>query len=288
MVGGESAYWTDEDFPFVFTEKANGFIEENKDNPFFLFFSFHDIHVPRLPNERFQGKSGMGPRGDAIVQMDWITGQILDKLEQLDIDDNTLVIFTSDNGPVLNDGYEDMAVEMLGSHLPTGQYSGGKYSALEGGTRVPTIVRWPESIQPGESEALVSQTDIIASLAALVDVQLQEDEAIDSQNHLDAFMGKQEKAREFLLEESFTLSLRMDNWKYVKPVPENKKYPGWLANKKIETGFVYEPQLFNLTKDISERVNVANDHPEILEEMERKLDEIEQKGSSQRVLANMK
>ncbi len=118
MIGGEEAYWKDEDFPFVFTEKAISFTEENQENPFFLFFSFHDIHVPRLPNEQFQGESNMRPRGDAIVQMEWMTSQIVNRLRKLNLLENTLIIFTSDSGPVLDDGYADFAKELLGSHDP--------------------------------------------------------------------------------------------------------------------------------------------------------------------------
>ena len=137
--GGESALWVDEDFPDVFTTKAVEFIRENRDTPFFLFRSFHDIHVPRLPHPRFTGASTMGPRGDAIAQGDWMVGEIVAELETLGIADNTLVVFTSDNGPVLDDGYADQSVTLLGEHKPAGPFRGGKYSAFEAGTRVPTI-----------------------------------------------------------------------------------------------------------------------------------------------------
>jgi len=270
MIGGESAHWIDEDFPMIFTEKATSYIERNQDSPFFLYFSFHDIHVPRLPNDQFKGKSEMGPRGDAIVQMDWVTGQIINKLKELGLEDNTLIIFTSDNGPVLNDGYEDSAVEMLGNHDPSGSFRGGKYSAFEAGTRVPTILYWPNEIKPGLSDALVSQVDLLVSLSTLVGVDL-DDNTFDSKDLLDAFLGRSEKGREFMVEESFTLALRKGNWKYIKPVPKEKEYPAWLANKHIETGFVYEPQLYNLEMDVSERVNVANDYPELVKEMDVEL-----------------
>jgi len=180
MAGGESALWVDEEFPDVFSGKAAEFIRANKDRPFFLFHSFHDIHVPRLPNPRFKGKSTMGPRGDAIVQTDWIVGALVDELEKLGIDDRTLLIFTSDNGPVLNDGYEDQAVELIGDHKPAGPYRGSKYSAFEGGTRVPTISYWPGTINPGTSDALVSQLDIYASIAELVGVALDDSETCGS------------------------------------------------------------------------------------------------------------
>ena len=147
MSGGKSAEWIDEDFPFVFTDKAKAFIQESKDEPFMLFFPFSDIHVPRAPNKMFVGKTSMGRRGDAIVQMDWMTGQIVDELKKLGLYENTLIIFSSDNGPVLDDGYDDDAVEKLGSHDPSGPFRGGKYSAYEAGTRVTLIVTYPNRIK---------------------------------------------------------------------------------------------------------------------------------------------
>lgn len=271
--GGKSALWKDEDFPYVFTEKANRFIEENKENPFFLYFSFHDIHVPRLPSKEFQGKSSMGPRGDAIVQMDWITGKILSKLEEQGLDKNTLVIFTSDNGPVLNDGYEDNALEMLGNHKPSGIFRGGKYSAFEAGTRVPMIIYWPNKIKPGVSNSLVSQIDYYKSLASLLDIKLDKNVAIDSRNILPALLNANEKAREILLEESFTLSLRKNNYKYIAPLP-TKKFPVWIKNKNIEGGFSSNPQLYNLSIDPKEENNIAAKNDSLVSILQSKLDSI--------------
>lgn len=274
MVGGKSAHWTDEEFNTVFTDKAISYIEKNQDSPFFLYFSFHDIHVPRLPNDQFKGKSEMGPRGDAIAQMDWITGQIVSKVKELGLEENTLIIFTSDNGPVLNDGYEDFAVEMLGNHNPSGPFRGGKYSAFEAGTRVPTIAYWPKEIKAGESDALVSQVDIFASLAKLVGMELPSEVAIDSEDMLKEFLGKSKNGRDFMVEESYTLALRKNNWKYIKPIPADKSFPAWLSNKGVETGFTHEPQLYNLEMDINESVNVANDYSDLVLEMEAELESI--------------
>ena len=138
----------------TFTRKAVEFIERHKARPFFLYFATHDIHVPRVPHPRFAGKSGMGPRGDAIVEFDWSVGEVLDALDENGLAENTLVILTSDNGPVVDDGYRDDAVEKLGGHKPAGPFRGGKYSIFEGGTRVPFIVRWPGRVKPGTSKAL--------------------------------------------------------------------------------------------------------------------------------------
>jgi len=274
MGGGESALWVDEEFPDVFTAKAIEFIRNNKDKPFFLFHSFHDIHVPRVPNPRFQGKTAMGPRGDAIVQMDWMVGQVMNEVKSLGLSENTIVIFTSDNGPVLDDGYDDMAVELLGSHKPAGPYKGGKYSAYEGGTRVPMIIYWQGKSKNVESDALISQVDIYATMANLLDIQLANDEAIDSQNHLSAWLGDTTKARDYMLEESVgTLSLRTLRWKYIMPIPQDKALPKWLANKDIDMGFSKQPQLFDLSIDQGEAHNIADDNPKIVEALQKKVDE---------------
>lgn len=268
MGGGESALWVDEDFPDVFTAKAVEFIRTHRDEPFFLFHSFHDIHVPRLPHPRFEGATTMGPRGDAIAQVDWMVGEIVAELETLGIAENTLLIFTSDNGPVLDDGYADEAVTRLGEHRPSGPFRGGKYSAYEAGTRVPTIVYWPGSVDATVSNALVSQVDLYASLAALVGGDLRDGAALDSRNQLDAWLGRDETGREFLLEESVgTLSLRRGNWKYILPF-DGRGGLEWVAeDKDIEGGFVTEPQLYDLDSDPGEQVNLADQHPDLVAEL---------------------
>src|SRR5262249_12396958 len=133
----------------VFTAHAIAFVEKNRSRPFFLYFALHDPHVPRVPHPRFVGKTGLGPRGDAIAPADWCVGEVLNALDRLMLATNTLVLFSSDNGPVVDDGYEDDAVAKLGNHKPAGPFRGGKYSNFEGGTRVPLLVRWPGHVTPG-------------------------------------------------------------------------------------------------------------------------------------------
>ncbi|MDE3253831.1 MAG: arylsulfatase, partial [Bacteroidota bacterium] len=221
MKGGHQAYWKDEDFATVLNDKVTAFITAHKDKPFFLYYSLPSIHVPRAPNAKFVGATHMGPRGDDIVQMDWMTGEVMKTLQKLGLENNTLVIFSSDNGPVLDDGYADQAVQLLGDHHPAGIYKGGKYSAYEGGTRVPTITYWPGKIQPGESNALISQVDFFASLAKLVGIQVDhKQEAPDSKNLLPVLLGNSKEGRQKMIEESFTMSLRSGDWKYIDPVKE--------------------------------------------------------------------
>lgn len=271
MKGGKRAQWVDEEFPFVFNKKAKAFITNNSGKPFFLYYAFQDIHVPRMPNERFVGKSKMGPRGDAIAQVDWVVGDIVQILEQQNLLENTLIIFTSDNGPVLDDGYADRAVELLGEHDPTGGFRGGKYSAYEAGTRVPTIIYWKGKIKHLESDALVSQIDLLASLASLTGQEIGES-VVDSQNQLEVWMGKSEKGRAVLIEESFTLALRKANWKYIRPF--KGKTPDWLSNKDIENGLTLESQLFDLSKDPAEQENLAHQLPDKVQAMDKLMREI--------------
>lgn len=269
MKGGKSAEWVDEDFYRVFTDKANQFIAQNNDKPFFLLFSFHDIHVPRLPHKMFQGVSKMGVRGDAIAQMDWITGAVVDQLKAQGIIDNTMIIFTSDNGPVLDDGYADSAVELLNGHKPAGDFRGGKYSAYEAGTRVPTIVHYPNKVKPGVSSELMSQIDVYASIADLVNINLASDEAIDSISYLPAWLDHSKQGREQLIEEAYTLSLRTGDFKYIAPTDV---IHDWVKNdKNIEAGLSIKPQLYDLSIDISEQNNLATKYPVLVDKFQSDL-----------------
>lgn len=276
MTGGNSARWQDETVPFQMLNKTREFIRENKEQPFFIYFSMHDVHVPRMPNQRFQGTTELGVYGDVIVQMDWITGQIVEYLEKMGLRENTMIIFSSDNGPVQNDGYDDKAAELIieHGHKPAGPLRGAKYSAFEAGTRVPTIISWPASIKPGVSDALIGQVDLYASLANLLGHKLQNNEAPDSHNVLNAMLGKTEKGRELLLKESHTLTLRRANYKYIQPVTSLQK-SAWITNtKKIEAGASLIPQLYDLSTDINEQINIADTNKSIVEQMEKEIQRI--------------
>jgi arylsulfatase A-like enzyme len=247
--------------------KAVEFIERNREAPFFLFFSTHDIHVPRVPHERFVGKSECGLRGDAIVQLDWCVGEIAAALERMQLAENTLVIVTSDNGPVLDDGYADGAVEKLAGHRPAGPWRGGKYSNFEGGTRVPFLVRWPARVKPGVSEALLGQVDLLASLAALVEQELPDDAGPDSENVLAALLGESPQGREYLVEQASVTSLRAGPWKYI-PAASGPKVQ---AGTRTETGNVSQGQLYNLANDPGETRNLAAEQRQRVEELAARL-----------------
>ena len=261
MRGGKQALWIDEYIADSITAKAVAFIERSKDKPFFLYFGTNDIHVPRWPHPQFVGKTGMGPRGDAILSFDWTVGQVLEALERNGLTNNTIVIITSDNGPVLDDGYKDMAVELLGNHQPWGPLRGGKNSIFEAGTRVPFIVSWPKGgVAKGkDSHALVSHFDMFATMAALSGQTLSDDAAPDSFDQLRAWLGKDTKGREYVMEYSSTVSVIEDDWKYIEPTKQpNPK----LIAAGNETGLSNQPQLFNLKDDIGERNNIATEHPD--------------------------
>ena len=271
MTGGRSALWVDENIADVLTAKAIAFIERQKSNPFFLYFASHDIHVPRLPNPRFRGMTSMGPRGDAIAELDWSVGQILNTLERNGLAGNTLVMFSSDNGPVVDDGYRDEAVEKLGSHRPAGVLRGGKYSNFDGGTRIPMIVRWPGHIRgDSRSAALISQVDLLSSFAGLAGEKAPPGAAPDSVDVLPALLGQSKTARRSLVEYADALAVIEGDWKLIAP----GKGPKMNTDTGTELGNAPEPQLYHLVDDPGEKQNVAAQHPRKVREMSALLDRI--------------
>jgi arylsulfatase A-like enzyme len=260
--GGKSANWSDVDLADHFLAKTQTYIKSHKDKPFFLYYAMNQPHVPRTPNERFVGKSGMGPRGDAILEADWCVGELIKTLKNEGLLENTLIVFSSDNGPVLNDGYDDDAVEKLGNHKPNGLLRGGKYSLLEAGTRVPFFTYWKGVIKPQVSDALVCQIDLLASLAYFIGSEIKS--ANDSQNLLDVFLGKSNKGRSDLIIEANTkTAYREGDWLMIPP------YPGdaILAEVNIEIGTSKDYQLYNLKQDIGQKINLAKENPTKLSAM---------------------
>jgi arylsulfatase A-like enzyme len=270
MSGGKAALWKDEDMADVFTGRAVAFIEQHKSQPFFLYFALHDPHVPRVPHPRFVGKTRMGPRGDAIVQADWSVGEVLNALDRLALTNNTVVIVTSDNGPVIDDGYQDDAVAKLGSHRPAGRLRGGKYSNFEAGTRVPMAIRWPGGVKRGVSDALVGQIDLLASLAAFTGQRLAPGAAPDSLDMMPVLLGQSKNGRSHLVEQAGVLALRLARWKYIEP----SNRPKMNANTNTELGNDSVPQLYDLAADPGESRNVAAQQPSRVKEMEALLEKI--------------
>jgi arylsulfatase A len=274
--GGHAARFRDEDLGDEWVRRSNTWIEAHQKEPFFLFFAIHDIHVPRMPHERFQGKTKLGFRGDSIVEFDWCVGELMKTLDRLKLAENTLIVLCSDNGPVLDDGYADGAVEKLGSHDPAGPFSGGKYSVMEGGTRTPFITRWPGRIKPGVSDEVVCTVDLAASCAALTGVALPEKACLDSFNVLPALLGESgAKGRDHLLQQDnngVNLGLRMGEWKLVRL--KNKGTSKAVVSKKKRQDAGGPHRLYHLPEDEAEMKDVSAAHPDKLKAMMAKMDEI--------------
>ncbi len=252
MRGGQSAMWKDQELADRITTEAENFIRESSGAPIFLYFATNDIHVPRDPAPKFRGKSGLGIRGDATIQMDDSLGRIRKALRENGYGD-TLFVFTSDNGPRVSDGYEDGAREAWADENPSAPYSGGKYTVFEGGTRVPMIVAWPGQVAPGtESFALLSQTDFARSLAKIAEVEVPSGACGDSQELSYVLLGQSGDGRESLVEQP-----AWGAWGYRKG-----------AWKLIDSA---TPQLYFLDSDPAERNNLALERPDKLQELQREL-----------------
>ena len=271
MSGGQSARFKDEDMADTYLLKAEAFIRANQDAPFFLYFAPNENHVPRVVHPRFQGATGLGPRGDALAVFDWCVGRLVQTLQETGQYENTLIVITSDNGPVLFDGYWEAAIERQGTHDASGPWRGGKYSRWEGGTRVPFIVTWPGTSKPGISDALVSQVDLYASIAELIGVPLPADAGQDGEALLPTFLGEAEQGRAYVIQEALTqLAVRKGNWKYIPPgsVTERlgimtwKEGSGWKKTNVAEPGL-----LFHLSEDPAEARDLAAAYPNRVQEM---------------------
>ena len=273
MKGGGKALWKDENIADSITAHAIEFLRQHRDERFFMYFATNDVHVPRFPHQRFRGKNKMGLRGEAIMQFDWSVGQLMKTLDELGLTENTLIILSSDNGPVVDDGYQDKAVELLNGHDPAGGLRGGKYSTFEAGTRVPVIVHWPKMIQePQVSDVIISQIDWLASLASLVDARIPAGSAADSYDRLGNLLGTDDTDRPWVIEHSAnnTLSVRTRDWKYIEPNDDPRTIQ---KETNTELGNAAVPQLYDMTVD-GERENVAAKYPEKVFELERILRQV--------------
>ena len=271
--GGQKALWKDENIADDFVRESKKFIIKNHKRPFFLYLATNNIHVPRMPHPRFQGKTSQGLRGDAILELDDMLGSIVKTIDSLNIAENTIIIFSSDNGAVLDDGYADEAVEKSGKHNPFGEFRGGKYSVYEAGTRVPMIISWKGKIKKNTSEALISQVDFISSVGELLNIEVDKSQAKDSQKQWNSWVGKTQKGRTEIVQEAIqnVLSLVKDNHKYIEP-SNSKMKTAWQTG--IETGFSSEPQLYDLKEDKKERNDLSKSKPELLKQLKNRLEAI--------------
>ncbi len=281
--GGHAARFRDEDLADKWVEKSVAWMEANRKEPFFLFFASHDLHVPRVPHERFQGVTKLGWRGDSIAQLDWCVGELVAALDRLGLAENTLVIFCSDNGPVMDDGYQDLALEKRGSHRAAGPYRGGKYSVFEGGTRTPFIARWKGRIPSGVSDEIVATVDLAASLAALTAATLPPDACGDSFDVSAALLGEPgARGRDHVVQQdngqAGVFGLREGKWKLVRHDSLRAR------NVIVETSLANTPvprfQLFNLELDPTESTDLAAAEPAVAGRLQRRLETIIEQGRS--------
>lgn len=273
MSGGNAARWVDEDIADTITAKAVSFIDRSKDKPFFLFFSTHDIHEPMVPHPRFRGMSECGWRGDVIHQLDWSVGLVLDALDRNGLAENTLIVFSSDNGGAIKDTYDDGTNALHALQPPNGVLRGQKGDLYEGGHRVPFVARWPGRIAPNSiSSTTFALVDMVATFSAAAEKPLAANAGPDSFNVLPALTGdaKPEALRDHLVMQSnlsHTLAIRKGPWKLIvhRP-PKSPDNPSFL--------------LFNLENDPSELKDLSKRNPEMLNELNALLESIKAQGNS--------
>ena len=278
MKGGKSARFKDEELTSTVVRKSVAYLEAHRAAPFFLYVGLFEPHVPRVAEPPFARTSETGVRGDVIQQLDWATGQILAALERLGVADNTLVLLTSDNGPVLFDGYRDGSAEDVRDHRPAGPLRGWKYLVYEGACRVPLIARWPARIKPRVSDQMFSLVDLHATLARLSGGQSSAAVAPDSLDLSRVLLGEtSENLRDHTVLHglSNTLALRAGRWKFI-PANATAAVSGMGSganptDPRFAENRITQPLLFDLEADPGERTNVLAQHPQIAEQLKQKL-----------------
>ena len=260
MKGGKKARWVDEDMADVFVAEAQKFIVKHKNEDFFLYLGTNDIHVPRVPHPRFVGKTKHGPRGDVTYQFDDSVRRVVETLRKEGLEKDTLLIITSDNGPVVNDGYKDRSIELLGNHKPAGQWRGGKYTPFEGGHRVPFIAVWPNVLPAGEtSDTLLQLVDMTATFATLRGYDLQPGTFPDSFDQSAAFFKPNAPStRPYAIFQDYQMNIRMGHMKYIYPQGGNS-----LDCTKGRKLTALDGQLYDLSKDPAEMHNLTKEQPQL-------------------------
>lgn len=282
MKGGQTARFKDEELATTVVAKSVAFIERHKDKPFFLNVGMFEPHVPRVAEPPFVGKSESGVRGDVIEQIDWQVGEIMKALDRLGLTTNTLVIFTSDNGAILFDGYFDRSVEDLNGHKPAAGLRGWKYLVYEGGCRVPLLARWPAQIKPRVSQQIFSLVDFMATLASLTGQKVPKTTAPDSLDLSQVLLGKTKKNvrdNTVLHGISDALALRSGDWKYIRATANGKAtgigHGANAADPRFGASRIPEPLLFDLAKDPNETTDVIKQNPKVAAKLRAQLEAIQ-------------
>ena len=249
MAGGKATWWKDEEMAQTLADKAKLFIRSHKGKPFFLYYATHNAHEPRVPSNAFRGKSQAGVYGDVIEELDDCVGQIVETLKQEGLYENTIIIFSSDNAPMIKEGYKDGALEHLNGHNPYGNLRGEKYSLHEGGCKVPFIFSWPQKVTlPFEQEQPFTYLDLLSTLPALIGQPLPAYKKADSQDASALFLEERASIyRKYILtqDNGGQKALRMGRWKYIPSKAE----------------------LYDLKTDPSELHNVFFAYPEVIREL---------------------
>ena len=267
--------WKLEEMIPEFVRRAETYIEDSGPDPFFLYFPLTSPHTPIVPNRQFIGTSGAGSYGDFVCEVDWVVGRVMEALERKGIAENTLVIFTSDNGPE-SSAYE--CANQLG-HYSMAQLRGIKRDTWEGGHRVPFIARWPQAT-PAEStcDQLITLGDLMATCAGLLGVELPKDAAEDSVNMLPLLQGDtQTVVRRSAVHHTCSgrFAIRKDDWVFIDaPSGDDNKEPDWFKKERGYTSHDHPGELFNLREDIAERKNLYTEHPEVVQDMARLLADV--------------
>ena len=239
-----------------YTDEALAFIRANKEKPFFLYLPHTAVHVPIHPGDKFKGKSANGAFGDWVEEVDWSTGRVLDVLRELKLDQKTLVIFTSDNGPWLTHGVNGGTASLL---------RGGKGGTFEGGMREPTLAWWPGKVSAGTTcDAVTGNIDFLPTFAALAGASLPVDAKIDGKDIAPLLLGKSTQSPHeayYYFSGNRLEAVRSGAWKLaVAP-----QYEGTGPHKEaVKSGAPFTPALYNLDTDIGEKTDVAAQHPEIV------------------------
>lgn len=265
------------------TDQGVEYLESRKDQsePFFLYFAFPCPHAPIIPNDAFDGKSGAGPFGDFVVETDAMVGRLLAALEASGQADNTIVVFTADNGPE----HYAYARDAKYGHWSPEPFRGLKRDIYEGGHHVPFIVRWPGVTKPGSvSDALVSQIDLMGTFASALGYKLPDDAAEDSHDMLPHLKGETEDVRASHVHNTFDkqYAIRDGDWLLVdhKTGYRSKGWQAWEPRHNYPGDDDQPVELYNLKNDIGQRHNLAADHPEKVEQMQKLLAKIQQQGHS--------
>lgn len=250
MKGGRSALWKDEYMAEHLYEKSKAFIHSNKDRPFFLYYATHNAHEPRVPSKDFRGRSQAGIYGDVIEEFDYYVGKLIKTLKEEGLYENTILIISSDNAPMIKEGYQDGALENLNGHNPFGNLRGEKYSLHEGGNKVPFICTWPAKIKvPFVQEQPFVYLDLLSTIPGLIGHSVVITDRGDSQNASTLFLSKgAPKYRDYIMTQNNggQVAVRMDRWKFI---------PNYNGNGA---------ELYDLENDPSELHNVIYAYPDVV------------------------